>query len=232
MKIYKKRLNTGALTTKFLNVGRPSRERNKDNLDTIIATPSKQDHINLESSYQNLKNSLLSVSNIISSGGKVLVYHKHGKEVARPLRHLFLKCWPKGLISNFKNIGRNHKVFPNLVVIASDDKEEQEMIANETNRCKIGSVFVTNSNVKRYGLITIPGNTSSDVAVDSLVDLFKRAVTLGLIKEVSKIDPRRLRKYKGVKRLKLFKYEQKQSIQNKKLTTNFPRLESNQRPRT
>lgn len=232
MKIYRKRLNIGALTAKFLNVGRPRRERNTDNIDTLIATPSKQDHINLESSYQNLKNSLLSVSNIISSGGKVLVYHKNGKEVARPLRHLFLKCWPKGLISNFKNIGRNHKVFPNLVVIASDDKEEQEIIANETNRCKLGSVFVTNSNVKRYGLINIPGNTSSDKAVDSVIDLFKRAVTLGLIKEVSKIAPRRLRKYKVVKRLKCFKYGQKQATRNKKQKTKFPRLESNQRPRT
>lgn len=236
MKIYRRRLNIEALTQKFLNVGRPSNERNKANLDFLISTPSKQDHINLEKSYQTLRNSLLTVSKVISSGGRVLVYHKQGNAVSKPLKHFFIKKWTKGLISNFKRAGRTHKVFPNLVIVASENGNEQNTIASEINRYKVSSVFVSNSNAGQNGLFNIPGNTHSNTAVNALLGLFKRAITLGLLKEVAKINPKRLKKYSTLKRLKAFKQQPivqkgKTHISNKNVLE-FPRLGSNQRPRT
>lgn len=238
MKIYKRRLNIETLAAKFLNIGRPSNERNTENLDALIRTPSKQDHINLEKSYQTLRNGLLTMSKIISSGGRVLVYHKQGNSVGKPLKHFFIKKWTNGLISNFKKAGKTHKLFPNLVVIASENGNEQSTIASEINRYKVSSVFISNSNAGKNGLFSILGNTHSNLAVNTLVGLFKRAITVGLIKEVAKINPKKLRRYNNLKKLKLFKHseisqkEKAKPQSNKRIELKFPRLGSNQRPRT
>ena len=212
MKIYAKKLNTEHLTKHFLNIGKPERERNKENLDNVFSTPSKNDHINLEKSYQTLRKSLLSVSSIISRGGKVLVLHKQGEKVEKALENIFTKEWPKGLISNFKSIGKKYGVFPNYAVIATGSSEEQLNIENETTRYKVGSVFLTNTNSRRSGVYSLLSNTESDASINLVVNLYKRAVTLGLLKEVAKIDPRKN---------KTVNYRKK-----------FPRLGSNQRPRT
>jgi ribosomal protein S2 len=217
MKIYRRRLNIEALTQKFLNVGRQSNERNKANLDFLISTPSKQDHINLEKSYQTLRNSLLNVSKIISCGGRVLVYHNQGNTVSKPLKHFFIKKWTKGLISNFKRAGKTHKVFPNLVIVASENGNEQNAIASEVNRYKVSSVFMSNTNARQNGLFSIPGNTHSNTAVNAFLGLFKRAITLGLLKEVAKINPKRLKKYNTLKRLRAFK--QQAVVQKEKMRT-------------
>jgi ribosomal protein S2 len=202
MKIYTKKLNAEFLAKHFLNIGKPEKERNKENLDNVVATPSKHDHINLEKSYQTLRKSLLSVSGIVSKGGKVVVYHKNGFKVEKPLETLFTKVWPKGFISNFKSIGKNFRPVPNLVVVATETSDEQRIIANEVNRYKIASVFITNSNNPQNGTYNLLGNITSNTSTGLLINLFKRAITVGLLKEVAKLDPRKVRakRYKNRKR--------------------------------
>jgi ribosomal protein S2 len=218
MKVYKQKLNINYLIEGFLNVGRPSRERNRENVDNLLVTPSKYDQIDLTKSCRALRKSLLSTSNIVSRGGRVLIFSKLGENGIgnNQLKTFFTKVWPQGLISNFKNMGKEVKHVPNFVVVSTNDAAQQSAIANELNRCKVGSTFITNSNNSKYGVINIPGNNASSRTGDLLISLFKRAVTIGLLKEVAKLQAKQATKIS-----KRTNWRQK-----------FPRLGSNQRPRT
>jgi ribosomal protein S2 len=222
MKIHKQQIGINILTEAFLSVGKPGIERNQENLDNVMTTPSKYDQIDLSKSYRALRKSLLTTSNTVAKGGKVLVFHKLGNSVdgQKKLKLFFTKDWTPGLISNFKTLGKQSRHIPNFVVVSTNDNIQQSAIAGELNRCKVNSTFITSSNNPKHGLISVAGNNSTDRAANLVVDLFKRAITIGFLKEVATLQFKRLTE-KPTKRIK------KPSWKNK-----FPRLGSNQRPRT
>jgi ribosomal protein S2 len=133
------------------------------------------------------------------------VYHNHGQKItAKPIRKFFTNLWPNGLISNFKRIGRRFRPIPNLIVIVVNENTKRFAIETELLRAKINSFFVTSTNNNYAGLYNIFGNNDSPRSADLLNDLLTRSMTVGFLQETSRVKIRR----------------------------RFPRLGSNQRPRT
>lgn len=193
------------LTQHFFNVGKPSNQRNANNSDWLAKTPSGHDHIRNSFIVLSLRKNLSISSKIIAKGGKPLVFHNYGKKVTtRSLKGFFTSVWPNGLISNFKRIGKKFKRLPNIAVIVVNENTKRLAIETEVTRTKINSFFVTSTNNTYAGLYTIFGNNDSPRSADFLNHLLIRAISVGLIQETSRI----------------------------KVKKRFPRLGSNQRPRT
>jgi ribosomal protein S2 len=203
MKIYAGKTKIERLTENFLSIGKPEKQRNKENLDFVFTTPSGQDQINLEHTVRTLKKSLVMIGNSISKGGAVLIYTPLKQPRHVLIEKFFIETWQTGLISNFRYVNKKKQKMPNAVVILSNNVIEQHRIHNELNKLKLGSTFVNNTHEVRKGLFSIPGNNDSKRSLTLLTNLFKRAITIGLAKEIARL--------------------------NKKF---FPRLDSNQRPRT
>jgi ribosomal protein S2 len=200
------RLSTDYLSQNFFNVGKAESLRNAANSDWITKTPSQHNHIHNSFAILSIRKNLVMSAKTISKGGKPLVFHKHGAEVAaHSIRRFFTKLWPNGLISNYKRISKKSKRLPNLIVLVVNENTKRIAIETEVLRAKVNSFFVTSTNNSCLGLYNIFGNNDSAKSSNFLNSLLIRSISLGLMQETAKI---RIKKRK------------------------FPRLGSNQRPRT
>ncbi len=206
MKINTYKLSTDCLSQEFFNIGKATYQRNTANTDWITETPSQHNHIRNSFTVLSLKRNLMMSSRTISRGGKPLVFHKHGEQMnINSVKRFFTKLWPNGLISNYKRINKQLKRLPTLIVLVVNENTKRAAIETEVLRAKVNSFFVTNTNNSYAGLYNIFGNNDSPKSADFLNSLLLRSISVGLIQETSKI---RIRK------------------------KHFPRLGSNQRPRT
>lgn len=200
------RLSTDYLSQNFFNIGKTESLRNAANSDWITKTPSRHDHIHNSFAILSIRRNLVMSARTISKGGKPLVFHKYGTHVTVPsIKRFFTKLWPNGLISNYKRINKKSKRLPNLVILIVNEHTKRLAIETEVLRAKVNSFFVTSTNNNCAGLYNIFGNNDSTKSANFLNSLLIRSISLGLIQETARI---RIKKKK------------------------FPRLGSNQRPRT
>lgn len=200
------RLSSDYLSQNFFNIGKTESLRNTNNADWITKTPSRHDHIHNSFAILSIRRNLIMTARTISKGGKPLIFHKYGEQVTTQLvRRFFTKLWPNGLISNYKRINKKSKRLPNLVVLMVNENTKRVALETEVLRSKVNSFFVTNTNNNCAGLYNIFGNNDSTKSANFLNSLLMRSISLGLMQETAKI---RIKKKK------------------------FPRLGSNQRPRT
>lgn len=196
---------TEYLIQNFFNIGKPTNEKNETNSEWAKTTPSRFDHIRNSFIVLSLRKNLSISSKTVSKGGKPLVYHNHGNTVnAKPVQNFFTNMWPNGFISNFKRIGKKFRPLPNVVVVIVNDNTKRFAIETELLRTKINSFFVTNTNNAYTGLYNIFGNNDSPRSANLLNDLLVRSLSVGFLQETSRVKVKR----------------------------RFPRLGSNQRPRT
>lgn len=200
------RNTTQYLTQNFFNIGKEKSLRNENNNDWISTTPSHYDHIQNSFIALSLRKNLVISSKTISKGGKPLVFHNYGKKITtKKIKRFFTNVWPNGLISNFKRISKRFKSLPNTVVVVVNETTKRFALETELLRSKINSFFVTSTNNSYAGLYTIFGNNDSPRSADFLNRLLIRSISVGFIRETSRVKAKRRR---------------------------FPRLGSNQRPRT
>jgi ribosomal protein S2 len=200
------RSTTQHLTQNFFNIGKEKSLRNENNNDWIKTTPSHYDHIQHSFTALSIRKNLIISSKTISKGGRALIFHNYGKKITtKKIRRFFTNVWPNGLISNFKRIGRRFRALPNVVVVVVNEATKRFALETELLRTKINSFFVTSTNNSYAGLYTIFGNNDSPRSADFLNRLLIRSISVGFIRETSRVKIRRRR---------------------------FPRLGSNQRPRT
>lgn len=197
---------TQEVTQNFFNIGKESNLRNESNCDWINVTPSRHDHIRNSFIALSLRKNLSISAKTVSKGGKPLVYHNYGKTItAKKVKRFFTTIWPNGLISNFKRISKKFKPLPNLVIIVLNETTKRIAIETELLRTKVNSFFVTSTNNNYTGLYNIFGNNDSPRSADFLNSLLLRSITVGLLQETARVKIKKKR---------------------------FPRLGSNQRPRT
>jgi hypothetical protein len=115
----------------------------------------------------------------------------------------FIQSWRAGLISNFKKVNSNLRRLPSLVIVLTNDAFQQNRISWELKRCQVGAIVIHSTNAKGTGLFNIPGNTSNELTSRTFKEFFIKATTNVVVKEINELKQRQ-----------------------------FPRLGSNQRPRT
>lgn len=196
------------LGNSLLAVGKPAKQRLVQNIDYVLTTPSGIDLIKSEKSIKTLRKSLYIITNIVARGGNVLVYAQNQRtNVEKGGAFSQISTWPKGLISNFKYVSPKQpgvcKRLPNFVVIVSDNDSERLAIDVEARTVKLPTLFTNNTDQETLGLYPCVLNTESASAKSIILNLIKKAVTVGLLKETTFLNMQ-----------------------------HFPRLGSNQRPRT
>jgi ribosomal protein S2 len=116
------------------------------------------------------------------------------------------KKWKNGLLSNFKELNKSTsktKHFPVLVIVISSSTKQREAVDKEAITYGIPSIFFSNTNQKPLGLINVLSNNNNESSTKVILSLVQRAMNIGVLKTVLKLNPQI-----------------------------FPRLDSNQRPRT
>lgn len=196
MKNHPTKVKVKNLIENFITIGKRVEELQKENLDAVFETTSGTVQINPSTALKEIKKTLFLVTSAAAKGNQTTILLANQKD----------KKWKNGLLSNFKELNKSTsktKHFPVLVIVISSSTKQREAVDKEAITCGIPSIFFSNTNQKPLGLINVLSNNSNESSTKMILSLVQRAMNIGVLKTVLKLNPQI-----------------------------FPRLDSNQRPRT